>query len=285
MKPSVSEWKLAVAQMGASQNLQQNLTAVAAMLAEAGRQEVQLAVLPECILSGYMYGSREEAASRAVRTDGPELGKLAKTCAQNHLYAVVGYLERDDRDGLFNSAVLISDDGHVIANYRKTHLPHLGVDRFVDPGRSEPTVSATALGNIGLAICYDLRFPESARSLALRGAEVIAQPSTWPSAASILAEHFPPVRACENRVFLAVANRPDTESGTQFIGRSQIVAPSGQRIVEAAGRAEGLFCALITPSDAREKRIVTRANEYEVSLFADRRPELYGAIADQHLSS
>ena len=284
MKAMLDKLTLAVAQMGATQDVQQNLAAVLAMLGEAGRREVQLVVLPECILSGYMYNSREEALARAVQINGPEIAEVRRACASQSLHAVVGYLEHDETGGLYNAALLIADDGQLVANYRKTHLPHLGVDRFVDAGLDEPPVATTKLGKIGLAICYDLRFPESSRTLALRGAEVIAQPSTWPGAASMLAEHFAPVRACENRVFLAVANRPDTEAGASFIGRSQILAPSGRRIVQADARSEGLFVASVDLSEAREKRIVTVAGEYEVSLFDDRRPELYGQIVAQYSS-
>jgi predicted amidohydrolase len=278
----LTKWTMAVVQMGATQDVGHNLKAVLAMLAETAQQNVQLAVLPECVLSGYMYNSREEALSHSVYADGQEIAEIAQACASQNLHAVVGYLERDGDGGMYNSAVLIDDDGQRVANYRKTHLPYLGLDRFVDAGQVAPPVVATKLGRIGLAICYDLRFPESARCLALGGADVIAQPSTWPSEASMLPDHFMPVRACENRVFMAAANRPDKEAGVSFIGRSQIVAPTGQRIAEADSVAEGVFVASIDLAQAREKRIVTVPGEYEVSLFIDRRPELYGEIIIQH---
>jgi len=281
-KPLPDKWSLAVVQMGATQDVRHNLGAILAMLAEAARQNVQLAVLPECVLSGYMYNSGQEALSRAVYADGSEITEIADACVRHNLFAVVGYLERDAAGRLYNSAVLIANDGQRLANYRKTHLPYLGVDRFVDPGQLPPPVVATKLGLIGLAICYDLRFPESARTLALGGADVIAQPSTWPAAASMLADHFQLVRACENHVYIAVANRPDQEAGASFIGRSQIVDPTGQRIAEADGDTEGLSIASVDIAHAREKRIVTVPGDYEVSLFVDRRPGLYGELVAQH---
>jgi predicted amidohydrolase len=152
------------------------------------------------------------------------------------------------------------------------------VDRFVTRGSpAEPPVFETAIGRIGLAICYDLRFPESARTLALSGADIIAQPSNWPPQAWMLADHFTVVRACENRVFLLVANRWDVEKGVPFMGQSQIVSPTGH-VLSRAGTTQTLISAVIDVDLARDKRIVVEPGVYEVSLFTDRRPDLYGPI-------
>lgn len=271
---------LAVAQMGATQDVAHNLAHVVDVLAGAATQGVDLLILPECVLSGYMYDTRESALAHAVALDSRELGEIARACRRYGVHAVIGFLEQGTGGGLYNSAVLIDDAGSVLSCYRKTHLPCLGVDRYVDTGRDAPPVVPTRHGNIGLAICYDLRFPETARALALAGADVIAQPSTWPAEAAMLAEHFVPVRACENRVFLAVANRPDAEAGVHFMGRSQIAAPTGHRLAEADGDSECLLTATLDLNLARDKRIVNVPGEYEVSLFTDRRPELYGQIVN-----
>jgi predicted amidohydrolase len=273
--------KLAVAQMGASQDVAGNLASVVRVLRDAASQAVDVVVLPECVLSGYMYANREQAWARAVSVTGPELAEIARTCREQQVHAVVGLLEKADEGAMYNTVVLFDAAGQQVGLYRKTHLPYLGVDRFVERGDEAPPVVATRHGNIGLAICYDLRFPETARSLALAGADIIAQPSTWPTEAAMLAEHFVPVRACENRVFIAVANRADQEGGVSFMGRSQIVAPSGLRIAEADDHSEALLTAQVDLAEAREKRIVNVPGEYEVSLFADRRPELYGLITER----
>jgi predicted amidohydrolase len=273
--------KLAVAQMGAGQEVAGNLASVVRVLRDAAAQAVDLVVLPECVLSGYMYANREQAWARAVSVTGPELAEIAQICREQQVHAVVGLLEKADEGVMYNTVALIDDAGQQVGHYRKTHLPCLGVDRFVARGNQAPPVVATRHGNIGLAICYDLRFPETARSLALAGADIIAQPSTWPAEAAMLAEHFVPVRACENRVFIAVANRADHESGVSFIGRSQIAAPSGHRIAEADDHSEALLTAQVDLAESREKRIVNVPGEYEVSLFADRRPELYGLITER----
>jgi predicted amidohydrolase len=132
----------------------------------------------------------------------------------------------------------------------------------------------------GLSICYDIRFPESARSLALAGADLIAHSANWPSEAAILAEHFVAVRACENRVFFAAANRGDAENGTSFAGGSRVAGIDGE-VLCAAERDEDLLLAEVDLSKAREKLIVRRPGAFETDLFGDRRPELYGALTSK----
>jgi len=281
----IDVWKLAVVQMASGPNVRENTARAVGALDEAALRGASLAVLPECVLSGYMYDDRDAAAAYSLRLNGPELTEIADTCARQNMHAVIGYLENDDAGGLYNSAVLIDDRGQRLANYRKAHLPHLGVDRFVDKGESTPPVVATRLGRIGIAICYDLRFPEVARVLALCGADVIAQPSTWPSEARVLAEHFASVRACENRLYVAVANRHDAEANVKFIGLSRVVDPGGHTIAEADENSATILIAEIDCAAARGKRIVTVPGEYEVSLFADRRPDLYARITESNSSS
>jgi predicted amidohydrolase len=131
---------------------------------------------------------------------------------------------------------------------------------------------------VGIEICYELRFPEVTRALALAGARVIALPTNWPTNAAMLADHVICTRASENRVFFVAANRTGSEQGTRFIGRSQIVDPSGHRLAELDGDAVGLVFVEIDVAEAEVKDLVVQPGEYEVSLFADRRPDLYGAL-------
>lgn len=265
-------------QMGASSDIPTNVSRILTAIAAATADGSQLIVFPECILSGYMYDSLEEVQQHAVALDGPEVQVVAKACAQHGVYVVLGFLEDQDDGSVHNSAVMLSPGGEIVTCYRKVHLPFLGADRFVTEGSAPPPVVATPFGRIGIGICYDLRFPESARSMALSGADIIVHPSTMPHEASLLLEHFVPVRACENRVFLALANRGDDEGGVSFMGRSQIVSPSGIRIAHAEEDGEAALTVTIDLQDAREKRIVNKPGEYEVSLFEDRRPATYASI-------
>jgi 5-aminopentanamidase len=255
-----------------------NLAACLDRLEEAAALGCRLVVLPECAVSGYMLADEQEAARAAETVPGPSVEALEQACARLGLHCVAGLLERDGTR-VRNTAVLVGPDG-LVGRYRKTHLPHLGVDRFVEPGDEAPPVFDTPLGRIGIEICYELRFPEVTRSLALRGAEIVAHPTNWPTAVRPFADYLTRARAAENRVFLATSNRLGSEGGIDFLGRSQIVDPQGDRLVDAGEAEEGLAVAEIDPAEAREKDRAIIPGEYEVSLFGDRRPELYGALGE-----
>jgi predicted amidohydrolase len=212
----------------------------------------------------------------AEEIPGPSTETLAEACARLGVYVVCGLLERDD-DRLRNAAVFVGPDG-LIGSYRKTHLPFLGVDRFTVPGDELP-VYDTPLGRIGVEICYDLRFPEATRTLALKGADVIAHPTNFPVAARIQTELITVARAAENRIFLLTANRVGKERTGEFCGWSQIVDPYGKRLAEAGETGEALLVADVDVEKARDKDYVI-PGEYELYLFGDRRPELYGALVE-----
>ena len=135
----------------------------------------------------------------------------------------------------------------------------------------------TPVGRVGLAICYDIRFPESARCLALAGADIIAQPSVWPHTVDIIANHMVRVRAAENHVYLVAVTRGDSEEGIQFRGNSQIIDPRGN-VLSWAEQGDVLLTADVDLAFSAQKRIVVRPGEYEVSLFEDRRPASYTGI-------
>jgi predicted amidohydrolase len=246
------------------------------IMAEAREAGVELLVLPECGLTGYVFNSAESARAAAVRIDGPEVARVAEAATSLDLHVVIGFLELLD-DVLHNTAMLLAPDG-TSGVYRKTHLPHLGADRFVTPGDNEPVLVETRLGVVGLSICYDLRFPEWARCLALGGADIIANPTNWPAPAERVAELFTRVRAAENHVFVIAANRGDQEQGAQFIGRSQVIDPTGT-VLASVEREDGLIVADIQPSLARTKDVRLPEVNFAISLFGDRRPQLYGALS------
>lgn len=276
--PSPSELRVTVVQMGATHDTQENLSGILSAIKTAAADGSQLIVFPECILSGYMYQSLEEVQAHAVGLDSVEIRTVGKACAEHGVHVVLGLLEAGAAGTVHNSAVMFDSSGDIVTCYRKVHLPFLGADRFVTEGTFPSPIVTTPFGRVGIGICYDLRFPESARAMALSGADIIVQPSTMPHEAELLLEHFVPVRACENRVFVALANRGDVEDGVGFMGRSQIVSPTGRRIAEAEEHGEALLTVTVNLLDAREKRIVNKPGEYEVSLFEDRRPSTYAAI-------
>ena len=248
---------------------------------------INFVVFPEAFLTGYCVGTQkgaEELAIEVTAHNGHEITQAAKplqriqqACVEAGVHAVVGFAGNNHMD-LYNGAALIRDDG-VMLRYIKTHLPILGFDRFAMKGHDLP-VFETRFGRIGMIICYDLRPPEAARVLALKGADLIVLPTNWPEGAEVSAEYIAKVRAIENRVFLATCNRVGTEGEFTFIGLSKIIDPAGN-VLASAGPEEAIIRADLDLSSARNKHIVIRENEYELALFGCRTPELYGQITEQ----
>jgi predicted amidohydrolase len=258
---------------------ERNLAACLARLEESAAAGAELLVLPECAIPGYMFSSAAEALPYAEEIPGPTTEAFEAACRRLDVHVVCGLLERSGEQ-IYNAAVLVGPDG-LIGSYRKTHLPFLGVDRFTVPGDVLP-VYDTPLGRIGLEICYDLRFPEATRTLALAGADIVAHPTAFPVAARIQTELITVARAAENRIFLLTANRVGRERTGEFCGWSQIVDPFGVRLAEAGLTEEVLLVAEIDVEQARDKDYVI-PGEYELYLFGDRRPELYRTLVeDRH---
>lgn len=249
-----------------------NVASVIARLEELKARGVDLALFPEACLTGYCVESFADAHRIAAGLDA--LDPIRKACDRLSISAVVGFAERSG-DSVYNAAALIEPLAEPRI-YRKTHLPELGLDKYVTPGDELP-VFETRLGRIGILICFDLRIPEASRVLALKGAELIVLPTNWPEGAETSAEHVAIARAAENRVFVATCNRVGLENGFRFIGRSKIVEPGG-KVVAAAGTDSEIIVANIDLAEARIKRNVMIPGKYETAVFESRRPELYGEI-------
>jgi predicted amidohydrolase len=154
------------------------------------------------------------------------------------------------------------------------------VDRFVTPGDRPFAVHELGGLKVGLMICYDGSFPESSRSLALLGADLIVLPTNWPPAAANNPLFVVQTRALENHVYFAAVNRVGEERDTRFIGQSRIVAPTGQILAACEGDREEIITAEIDPAFARRKRIVHASGKYEIDRIGDRRPEMYTTLTE-----
>ncbi|MES1228348.1 MAG: carbon-nitrogen hydrolase family protein, partial [Armatimonadota bacterium] len=174
---------------------------------------------------------------------------------------------------LYNTAAIF-EPGKPTRFYRKSHLPELGLDKFVCTGHGPLDVFDTRIGKIGVLICFDFRMPEACRVLALKGALILILPTNWPEGAEITADYTPVTRATENRMFVATCDRVGTENGFKFIGRSKIIEPSG-KVLASAGDSEETLIADIDLAFANQKRVVTVPGKYEIEVFKARRPELY----------
>lgn len=252
-------------------DLAENRERVLATVGAAVARGVELLVLPELASSGYVFTDAAEARSVAVRADGALLADWA--VAAGAMTVVVGFCELGDDGALYNSAA-VCDRGAVVEVYRKTHL--WDAEKLVfTPGDRPPPVVATGAGRIGVAICYDLEFPELTRSLAVRGAEVIAAPVNWPLVPRPMGERPPEAvqamaAARTNRVAVAICDRDGTERGQAWTEGSTIIGVDGW-VAADGSTSDGTVEADVELSGAADKTISPRND-----VLRDRRPDLYG---------
>ncbi len=227
-------------------------------------------VLPELFASGYQFVSQQEVLDLAEPVpDGPTTQRLLELAKARKMVLVAGLPERAGARA-FNSAVAVGPQG-LIGCYRKTHL-FFEETLFFAPGDSGFQVWDIGPARIGVMVCFDWFYPEAARTLALKGADILCHPSN-------LVLPFCPdgmvTRCLENRVFSITANRIGTEARggkkpLTFIGSSEVVTPRGQVLERAPREREALALVEIDPTEARKKSL----NPYN-DLLADRRPALY----------
>lgn len=232
--------------------------------------DADLIVIPELFNTGYQFISKKEAAGLSEKVpSGYTTKTLKRLSAKKRIYIVAGIAENSEGE-LYNSAILTGPDG-LIGIYRKTHLFY-EEKLWFSPGATGFKVWQTPIGNIGIMICFDWFFPESARTLALKGADIIAHPS------NLVLPYCPDAmvtRCLENRVFAVTANRTGLEQRgnkerLEFIGTSQITSPKGKILYRAKTHQEELAQMEIVINEARNKNLNPLNN-----LFDDRREEFY----------
>jgi predicted amidohydrolase len=277
-------WKIAAVQMDVRfADRTHNLEAIRSRLRQAAEGGARLVLFPECVLCGYSYPSKDDAWPHAESVPGPSTRVLSEDCQRLGVWIVVGLLEQD-RTRLFNTAVLLGPAGECFS-YRKIHLPCLGVDRFTTPGDRPFAVHDIGGLRIGMNICYDASFPESARVLALLGADLVALPTNWPDGSSRVPRYLVSARALENSVYFAGVNRVGEEGGYHFCGLSRIAGVNGDLLAASESDHEEILFAEIDPECARRKRIVIIPGEYELDRVGDRRPEMYAPLVKSETSS
>jgi 5-aminopentanamidase len=258
----------------------ENLDKILLYAKSAAEKGAKLIVFPECALTGYVFASREEAIPYMEPIPGPSTDELARFCRGTGTYIIIGLLEIDGNK-CYNAAALVGPEG-LIGKYRKIHLPFLGIDRFLDRGDQPFQVYQTPVGNIGILICYDCTFPESARVMTLMGADILALPTNWPKGREKAPGLIVPTRAFENKVYIAAVDRVGSERGTDFIGLSKIIDTAGDTLAAASGDKEEVIYAEVNPASARQKRTILKAGIFEWDFISDRRPELYGEITKKN---
>jgi predicted amidohydrolase len=214
---------------------------LAALLASGALAGTDLLLLPELWTSGYFDAAAVAAASEPE--DGPWQGRIAALAREHGLAIALGYPELADGHR-YNAARLIGPDGAGLLGYRKVNLWADYERALFTPGTTPSAIVAYRGWRIGFSICYDTEYPETVRDLGLRGADLVLVPTAVGSEFPLVADAVIRVRALENGLWLAFANRSGDEQGYRFDGRSAIVGPEGVVRAQAESEDALLFATL-----------------------------------------
>jgi predicted amidohydrolase len=242
---------------------------------QAKEMGANLVIFPELALTGYMI--RDILYELAEPIPGPSIRYLEEITEKENIYVIFGMLERSEkaRAVLYNTAVLLGPDG-LIGKYRKMHLPHHSVfeeKRYFRQGYQAPMFN-TAIGKLGLIVCYDVFFPEITRLLRLEDARFIICISASPVMRRKFFEVLTAARAIENTVFLAYVNHAGSENDLKFWGGSRIIAPNGDIVLQAKYNEEDLVVGKIDYANLAQAEVF-------VPTIRDLKPELYDLLKRQ----
>ncbi|WP_329478601.1 nitrilase family protein [Kribbella sp. NBC_01484] len=260
------------------ENLKANATAVEERLTTAADHGAGLIVLPELATTGYVFETREEAYAHSEPVPGGRSVDLFTRIAAERDVYIVGNVVEQSNGRLFDTAVLVGPDGY-IGRYRKTHLWNTEKLWFT-PGDEGFSVFDTRIGRIGLLVCWDIWFPETARIVTQLGADIICIPTGWvwtppplyDASGVCMAAHLTITAAHANNVFIATADRIGQERGAGFMGNSLIAGTNGWPVDRIAGPDEDtIIYADIDLTAARTAPIWNQLND----LHRDRRTDLY----------
>lgn len=276
----MSKVRVAAAAAPFGRNLDVDFERIARLLADAREAGVGLLALPEACLGGYLTSLGGDSADGppALALDGPEIARLARLAGE--IVVTAGYCELAGGER-YNSVVCVTGDG-VLGNHRKVHQP-LSEGSSYRRG-DEFAAFDTPVGRLGMMICYDKAFPESARALALAGAEIVTCVSAWPAsrtngAADLAADRwtmrfdlFDQARALENQIVWVSANQSGTFGSLRFVASAKVVGPGGE-VLATTGVAPGMAIAEL---DVAEALATARRS---MAHLSNRQPEAYRAEA------
>jgi predicted amidohydrolase len=239
------------------------------------KPETNLIVFPELITTGYECNEEFQKFAETV-PDGESMKRIG-VCAKKHSVNIIyGFPERDSvlTDILYNSSTFIDSNGKVAGVYRKVHL--FGNEKtYFRPGCEYPLLN-TAIGKIGMMICWDTAFPEVARSYALQGAELIVISTNWEKPYEADWDLATCARALDNIIYIVAANRVGFDVTLGFFGHSKIISPLGVPIQELNEETEGYIAAQLDYALS----LNLKADYY--TIFKDRRPDTYGLVCKKY---
>jgi N-carbamoylputrescine amidase len=251
----------------------------AEMIGQAAAQGAKIVCLQEIFFGPYFCAQQEPKwFATAEPDDGPTVTAMRELARKHGLVVIVPFFEKEFDGVFYNTAVVIESDGSVVGKYRKTHIPQVGPifweKYFFKPGNLGYPVFDTSVGKVGIFICYDRHFPEPARMLGLKGAEITFNPSaTIESLSRYLWELEQPSHAVANGFFVAAINRVGEElvPGHRFYGSSYFCDPRGQIFAQASDREDEVLVADLDLGLIEEVRTTWQ-------FFRDRRPETYAEM-------
>ena len=241
-----------------------NLTTVTRMTEEAKRRGSGLVIFPELWSTGYDLTRAGQYASDLRSGLFADLSALAARAGIHILGSTLSLLG-EDRFG--NTLTVFSPEGKLLADYSKIHLFRLMEEEKYLTAGDKPVLVDLPFARAGLAICYDLRFPELFRGYALAGADMVFLPSEWPHPRLSHWQTLARARAIENQIFMVAVNRVGRDSSNDFFGHSMVVDPWGEVLAEG-GEGEELMTVEVNPLKVQEAR-------RKIPILQDRRPDVY----------
>lgn len=247
-------------------NVEANVAHISEFTTEAKRLEADIVVFPEMSDTGYDLKVVRKCAS--AWTEAP-MRSILQTAAVSGLHLVCGLSEREE-ENVYNALAVADSHGELIGRYRKTHLfakDDFKEEHWIKPGAALSTVK---IGNarIGLMICFDLRFPEVARTLVLSGAEALVIAAAWPLDRIDHLCALAQARAIENECYVMVCNRVGRDGGVSFGGSSCIIDPYGKLVAKATKSREEIIIAEVNLE-------LVRTSRKSMPVLNNRRPDLY----------
>ncbi len=252
---------------------EENLRRMAAVIQRiCSEQPTDLIVFPELAVSGYECGLN--FTRLAERVPGHVVSFLANKAAEFNVYLAFGMPVKEKVESiLYNAAVLIGRDGELLGDYRKLHLRV--EERLAFRAGYRLPLFETEFGLVGMMVGWDLAFPETARSLALDGADLVILCAAWETAHMEEWRAYTVARACENAVYLAAVNRVGDEPSYSFGGESALIGPRGQMHTALDEAVEGYAVATIDLDEIRKVR-------EEHQILQCRQPAAYRALVRKY---
>jgi len=256
-------------------NIQANITKSITMAENAADRGAKIICFPETFISGFNLNYyKGNISALAEDINGKAISGLRKVAKEKEIYIIAPIILKKGKGNTYsNSAIVIDDTGDVIGTYSKNHLWHLGETDYFQKGNGFP-VFKTKYGKVGIMICYDANFPESARTLVLKGAKLIFMPCAWRIQDKDFYDLIIPARACDNQVFIGAVNICSMQEDLNLFGNSKIANPKGKIVAESLKYSEDILIHEVDLTEVDKARI-------DMPLLRDRRPEQYSIICSK----